>query len=458
MKASIDKKILSLALNDKKYAMELAQSTTHGYYKPDMQWLFTALMHYFQDPNIKSIPTRDMIKEYVGDKNVEKHLALFDEVKSTPVEPNEFSWMLEKLRFRYNDKVQRETKSKIDELISKAPVSKERIEEINKLMKQSIVEIDSIRKRTSYKEGSLRESAAERVKKYEYLEEHPETARGILTGFSTFDRITNGLHPGELMIVAGDTNTGKSILMHNIAINAYLGKNTLDTPKEEWDDSGRNVLFFSLEMPKETMERRMDACLADVYANHIRDGLLSEEDKQKYFRALRFQKEYKKDLYIVDMPKGATTREIEIKYLEICETKFKPDLIVVDYLGIMSSNDSVDQDWQQLGVITSELHQFSRTQEISILTGSQVNRTKDGAERYDTNRIARSSIIATHANIIIQIGCRESEHLYVDMPIYVTKARDGERAQFTLSKNFAKMKVIDLVDESYTDDDEDDLV
>lgn len=458
MKMSLDKKILSLALNDKKYTMELAQSTTHGYYAPDIQWLFVALMHYFNDPNIKSIPTRDMIKEYVGDKNIEKHLALFDEVKSTSVEPNEFNWMLEKLRFRYNDKVQRETKSKIDELISKVPISKERIEEINKLMKQSIVEIDSIRKRTSYKEGSLRESATKRVKKYEYLEEHPETARGILTGFSTFDRITNGLHPGELMIVAGASGSGKSIVMQNIAVNAYLGKNTLDTPKEEWDDSGRNVLFFSLEMPKEVMERRIDACLAEVYSNHIRDGLLSDEDKRKYFRALKFQKEYHKDLYIVDMPKGATPREIELKYLEICETKFVPSLIVIDYLGLMSPNDSSGVDWQDLGIISGELHETARTYEVSVLTGSQVNRTKDGSEKYNLDRIARSSAIPTHANIVIQIADRENEHLYTDVGIYITKMRDGEKGHFTMNKDFARMRVIDIVDSSYADEEEDDLI
>ena len=456
MKISLDKKILSLALNDKKYAMELANATTHSYYSPDMQWLFVALMHYFKDPNIKSIPTREMIEEYAGDNNPDKHLALFDEVKKTEADPNEFNWMLEKLRFRYNDKVQRETRDKIDELVARAPASKERVEEINKLMKKSIVEIDSIRKRSTYKEGSLRESASDRAKKYEYLEAHPESARGILTGFSTFDRITNGLHPGEFMLIAGDTGTGKSILMQNVAVNAYLGKNTLDTPIENWDDSGRNVLFFSLEMPKETMERRIDACLAEVYSNHIRDGLLCEDDKRKYFKALKFQKEYNKELYIVDMPKGATTREIELKYLEICETKFKPDLIVIDYLGIMSSNDSTGSDWQDLGIISAELHEFARVYEISVLSGSQVNRTKDGSERYDTSRIARSAVIPTHANIIIQIGCRSDEYLRTDMPIYIIKMRDGERDQFTLSKDFARMKVVDLVDTTYVDGDEDD--
>lgn len=457
MKISIDKKMLSLALNDKKYAMELTDCTTHSYYTPETQWLFAALNHYFQDPNIKAIPTRNMIEEYVGSNNLDKHMAIYDEIVGTPVDNNEFNWMLEKLRVRYNDKVQRDIRDKTDELLRTTPASKERVDEINNLMKQSIVEIDSIRKRSVYKEGSLRDSAGERAKHYNYIEAHPESAQGILTGFSSFDRITNGLHAGEFMIIAGDTNTGKSILMHNIAINACLGKNTMSTPRDEWDDSGRNVLYFSLEMPKESQERRLDACLAGIYSNHIRDGLLNEEDKREYFRALKFQNEYPKDFYIVDMPKGATTREIELKYLEVCENKFKPDLIVIDYLGIMSPNDTAGSDWMDLGVISAELHEFARIYEIAVLTGSQVNRTKDGAERYDNSRIARSSMVPNNANIIIQIGCRADEEMRTDMPIYITKMRDGEKGNFTLSKNFAKMKVVDLIDTSFTDD-EDDII
>jgi len=792
---SIGKQLLSLAFSDKKYALELTDSTTHSYYSSDVQWLFISLVHYFKDPSIKSIPTRNMIAEYVGAKNAEdNNLKLYDEIIKTKSDPNEFNWMLEKLRLRYNDKVQKDTRSKMEELLSKTSPSKERVEEINKLMKQSIVEIDSIRKRSTYKEGSLRDSVSERAKRYEYIEAHPEAARGILTGFSTFDRITNGLHAGEFMIVAGDTgcqpagskvlmgdgawkniedittddiimspqydgsmmpnkvtklfkfddkdiykitsngrrqevsyrashnhilpivkptyekhkyvgsrlfemsiddylkqsdawkdkaklftsqaydlpekdfdiapyivgvmlgdgslsnhptitsadeeifvefkkhgvslgkyqqkkdnrsgyiaivgedaktmirvigrhkshhkcvpeeykygslnqrlellaglidtdgtfeefssiskqlaedfkylvysvggvasvkkrytryeesgkrfpsyrvhysfaehqapvrlerksqkkrnmkwknprnrnfkvelesngtvygfsldgdtqwyvtddfivthNTGKSILMHNIAVNAYLGKNTLLTPKQDWDDSGKNILFFSLEMPKETIERRIDSCMSMIYSNHIRDGLLGDDDKIKYLRTLKYQKEYPKNFHIVDMPKGATTREIELKYLEICENKFTPDLVVVDYIGIMSPNDMTGSDWQDLGIISAELHEFARVYEIAVLTGSQVNRTKDGNERYDTSRIARSGMVPNNANIIIQIGCRSDEDLRTDMPIYITKMRDGSKEPFTLSKDFGKMKVMDILDMSFVDEDE----
>ena len=253
-------------------------------------------------------------------------------------------------------------------------------------------------------------------------------------------------------------NTGKSILLQNIAVNAYLGKNDPLAPAESWDDSGSNILYFSLEMPKDTMERRIDACTSGVYSNHIRDGFLSEDDEAKYFHGLDFQRKYLKEFHIVDMPRDVTSREIELKYLEVCDTGFKPDLIVIDYMGIMNPTDPVGIDWQDLGKISAELHEFARVYEITVLTASQVNRTKDGQERYDTNRISRSGVIPTNANIILQIANRPDEELRTDMIIYIIKMRDGEKKHFGLSRNFAKMKVIDIVDDSFVDEDEDDII
>jgi len=454
---SLDKKILASAFSNKKSAMDVTDSTTHSYFYPDVQWLRLALEQYFTDPNIKTIPTRDMIAEYVGEDNAEKHLKLYDEIVSTECNEDEFGWLMEKLRFRYNDKVQKDTNEKVKEL-QNLPVSKERVDEINTLLRKSVVEIDSIHKKSVYKEGSLKNSASSRAKGYEYLEAHPESAKGVLSGWSSFDKITNGLHPGEFMIIAGDTGGGKSILMHNYAVNAYLGDNDVFSLPETWDvTKGKNVLFFSLEMPKEVIERRIDACISDIYSTHIRDGLLSEEDKSKYFRGLKFQSEYKKDLYIVDMPKNVTTREIELKYIEVCELGIKPDLVVIDYLGVMKPNDQSTSDWMDLGIISAELHEFARVYEVPVLTGSQVNKTKDGGERYDTNRIARSGVIPTNANIIVQIACRGDEDLRTDLVIHITKMRDGEKGHFTLVKNFAKMKVVDLLEESFNDE-VDDLV
>jgi hypothetical protein len=261
-------------------------------------------------------------------------------------------------------------------------------------------------------------------------------------------------------------NTGKSVYMHNIGVNAYLGKNNALSPLEMLaQDCGHNVLYFSLEMPKESIERRIDSCMGDLYYNQIRDGKLSPDDKKKYFNVLKFQMKYNKRFYVVDMPQKITTRDIELKYMEILDSNFLPELVIVDYMGIMRPNDNpngsangVEADWLSLGQITEDLHTFARVYNVPVITGSQVNKPKDASKpTYDTNRIARSGMAATNANIVIQIGKREDEYLRTDMPVFITKMRDGEQGSYTLNKNFAKMKVTDLIDVGFDEQENDSI-
>ena len=82
--------------------------------------------------------------------------------------------------------------------------------------------------------------------------------------------------------------------------------------------------------------------------------------------------------------------------------------------------------------------------------------TKDGVEKYDTDRIARSSMVPHNADVVLQIAKRADEYVRSDVKVYIVKLRDGDKGEpFTLSKDFEKMKVRDLVDENIIDDDED---
>lgn len=456
---SLDEKVLSLAFKDKKSAMELVNAVDEEFFHPDFRPLYQGLLHFFNDPNIQDVPSRPMFSEFLQDReNATNLLAKFDSIGEIDLPTNEFNWLLQKIRFRRNNEIQVSVSDRIGRVIAETKPSKERVEAINEILKDSMVAIDSISQKRTYREGALSESAQERIEHYNYVEANPEVAQGILTGLTEFDLKTNGIHPGEFVIIAGDTGTGKSVLMHNIAVNGYLGDNDPFDPVKKWEPSrGNNILYFSLEMPKSSMERRIDACIAYIIANEIRDGKLSEEDKQKYFRALRFQADYEKHFHIVDMPKGVTTRDIELKYLEVCASGWKPDLVVIDYMGIMSPNITSGSDWMDLGIISAELHEFSRIYEIATITGSQVNRSKDGTQRYNTDRIARSGMVPTNANVVIQIAKRgDDENQRSDMEIYITKLRDGESGgSFMLAKDLPRMKVQNISDISLLDPDED---
>lgn len=455
----LDERILAYALKDKKYTMELTNSVNQSYFKSEFQPVYKAIEAHFTAPKFKEIPTAAVFEDFLrsnydNEDFIQVALGRFKAVKETLVEDSEFTWYLDKLKMRFNDQLQRSCTSRVVQLIKTEADPNNRVEEVNKLMREAVVNIDAIYKQQAYREGELRESAKARALKYKEIEENPDIARGILTHFSEFDRITNGLHNGELMIVAGATGTGKSVVMHNIAVNAYLNGNDPLRPLSEAARKGHSVLYFSLEMPKESIERRIDSCMAGVYYNEIRDGSLSAEDKKKYYDVLKFQSQYDKYFHIVDMAKGATPREIELKIIEVAATKGRPDLVVIDYLGVMSPNEKGDSDWLALGKTAADLHELARVYELPIVTGSQVNRPKEGKITHGTDRIARSDTITHNANIIIQIDFRENEYTRTDMPIFITKMRDGEKGAFTLSKDFKKMKVVDMVAETFGEDDD----
>ncbi|MFA5023373.1 MAG: DnaB-like helicase C-terminal domain-containing protein [Patescibacteria group bacterium] len=440
--------------------MDLSNSVNYEYFHIDIQWLYIAIMDYFNNPKFKELPTLSIISEYLEKKYSQESFIkagkeLFENILALETNESEFKWYLEKLKTRFNDQVQRSCVSNAIKLIRDGENDDNRIEKVNQIIKDAVVTIDSINKSKTYQEGSLDASARTRLQKYKEIEANPETARGIYSGFSELDRITNGMHPGELLIIGGATSSGKSVVMMNMAINAYLGKqNPMEMPPDELV-KGHNVLFFTLEMPKDGLERRIDSCLAQVLYREIRDGKLSSEDKEKYFKALRFQAKYNKKFHIIDMPRGITVREIELKYLEMkASTGINFDIVVVDYIGIMKSSSEQTSDWLALGNIAEELHEFARVYQIPVITATQVNRPKDPSkQQYSTDRVARSDMIPQNANIILQIGNRgDDEYTRLDMPIYITKMRDGEKGSFTLMKDFAKMRVVDMVDATFTEE------
>jgi len=453
---SIDKTILSYAVSNKQFAMELSNSITFEYFHIDIQWLYKAIMGYFNNPKFKELPTMAIIEEYLTTNYTQESFIksgkeLFGEILNLNTNPSEFKWHIDKFKTRYNDQVQRSCVLSAIKLIRDGEDDPKRIEKVNKIIQDSVITIDSIYKTKAYQEGSLDSSAKLRAQKYKEIEANPEIAQGIFSGFSELDRITNGMHPGELLIVGGATSSGKSVVMMNMAINAYLGKqNPMEMPTESI--RGHNVLFFTLEMPKDSLERRIDACMSQVLHNEIRDGKLGAEDKEKYFKSLKFQSKYNKKFHIVDMPRGVTVREIELKYLEMKETiGINFDIVVIDYIGIMKASKDQASDWLSLGNIAEELHEFARAYNIPVITATQVNRPKDpNKQQYSTDRVSRSDMIPQNANIILHIGSRgDDEYTRLDMPVYITKMRDGEKGSFTLMKDFARMRVVDMTDSTF---------
>jgi replicative DNA helicase len=297
----------------------------------------------------------------------------------------------------------------------------------------------------TYKEGTVSATAEDAREEYIGRKENPEKYAGLKTGFTEFDRITNGLQPAELILIGGESSSGKSALSMCIAANCWLGSNSIPSsvgaPVREFATDGANVVYFTVEMPFNPFRRRLDACLAEVPLYGLRDGTLTPEEENRYYASLEFQKLYPKQFYIVDIPRGCTVSQIEAKYLELMYD-FVPELVVVDYISLMKVQTDSESDWLSLGRIAEMLHEFCRTYNIPCISPVQLNRPKAGSDALpDQFRVGRSIMLPQNCNIMLNIQTRPDEPMLPDMCVNIAKMRDGERGAFVLYKRFDLMKL-----------------
>ena len=144
---------------------------------------------------------------------------------------------------------------------------------------------------------------------------------GLATDFTDFDRMTSGLQKDELIIIAARPSMGKTALAINIAQNAAV-------------NHGAIVAVFSLEMSKESLLRRMLASQAWVDQRKLQTGFLGREDHAKLQNALGQLVESR---MFIDDTAGISLTEMRAKARRLRQTHGGLDLVVVDYLQLMSA-------------------------------------------------------------------------------------------------------------------------
>lgn len=257
--------------------------------------------------------------------------------------------------------------------------------------------------------------------------------------------------------------THNSMLLNNLARQMWMQKNNLYTDPASFTP-GYNVLYFSLEMPYEDCFIRFLASLADVPQRDLEQSTLDEEQKRKVDKAYEFIENYEKAGYyfgIVDVPRNVTIEEIELRYTDAL-LRYRPEVVVVDYLGLMN-NRSKDQDWLKIASIAASLHEFARAYNVIILTAHQLtdikrssqSKSQEDHKRVGMHRWGRSSLIMHHVNLGIQIETRQGEENYPDLKYHIIKNRRGPMGQGNLIKNFSNAILFDVP--SYDDTDPGDI-
>ena len=190
---------------------------------------------------------------------------------------------------------------------------------------------------------------------------------GLATHFIDFDRMTSGLQTSELIIIAARPSMGKTAWAINIAQNAAV-------------QSGKVVAIFSLEMSKESLLRRMLASQALVDSQKIQKGFLLREDQQKLTHALEQLAESK--VFIDDTP-GISLTEMRAKARRLRQMNGALDLIVVDYLQLMTASSvgpgtkRYENRTQEVSAISRGLKALAKELNVPVIALSQLSRASE---------------------------------------------------------------------------------
>ena len=189
---------------------------------------------------------------------------------------------------------------------------------------------------------------------------------GLATHFDEFDKMTSGLQPSELVIIAARPSMGKTALAINIAQNAAVR-------------GGKVVAVFSLEMSKESLLRRMLASESLVDSQKIQKGFFTRDDQQKLTMALERLVESR--MFVDDTP-GISLAEMRAKARRLMKQQGGLDLIVIDYLQLMSgtpagSGKRFENRTQEVSAISRGLKALAKELKIPVIALSQLSRASE---------------------------------------------------------------------------------
>ncbi|MFQ3610078.1 MAG: replicative DNA helicase, partial [Fimbriimonadales bacterium] len=212
--------------------------------------------------------------------------------------------------------------------------------------------------------------------------------------FPALDRVTSGLQPSELIILAARPSVGKTSFAINIAENIALREN-------------RPVAIFSLEMSAQQLVQRMLCSQASVSSERVRHGRLTPDDWDRLQHAS--ERLFRAPIYIDDTS-SLSTLEMRAKCRRLKTQLSDLALVVVDYLQLMrSSNRRVENRNQEIGEIARALKQLAREFEVPVIALSQLSRSIERREnkRPMLSDLRDSGSIEAEADVVMFIHREE---------------------------------------------------
>jgi len=256
---------------------------------------------------------------------------------------------------------------------------------------------------------------------------------GVPTGFADLDSLTNGLHPGQLIMIAARPSIGKSTLGVDFCRAASI-------------KHGLTSAIFSLEMSRNEIVMRLLSAEAQVPLQHMRSGTMSEADWSKLAGKMGVVSEA--PLFIDDSP-NMNLMEIRAKCRRL-KQRHDLRLVVVDYLQLMTSGKRVESRQQEVSEFSRSLKLLAKELDVPVIAISQLNR---GPEQRQDKRpmladLRESGSLEQDADMVVLLHRedfyeRESPRAG-EADFIVAKHRNGPTATITVAFQGHYSRFVDM--------------
>ena len=258
----------------------------------------------------------------------------------------------------------------------------------------------------------------EMQKSMEKLAESKSEFTGIRTGFYDYDNMTRGLQKRSVIIIAGRPGSGKSAFALNVALNAAINEK-------------KSVAFFSLEMGAEEVVSRMFGCVGKIDGDVLKTGKLKNTDWKKWNEAMSELSDTK---FYLDDTAGISVSEIRRKCRKLKNSSDGLDLIVIDYLQLLTSSTKyAGQRVQEVSEISRDIKKLAMELEVPVIALAQLSRSIEQRRGEDSkpklSDLRESGSIEQDADIVLFLYSDEygkyNNNLNRKVDLLIAKHRAG---------------------------------
>jgi replicative DNA helicase len=264
----------------------------------------------------------------------------------------------------------------------------------------------------------IQEIVRESIGSVDALLQRGQRITGMATHYTDLDEMTSGLQRSDLVIIAARPSMGKTAFVMNIAENAAI-------------EDQQVVGVFSLEMSREALLMRLLCSQARVDAHKMRTGSLWREDTKKVVRAM--EQLARAPIFIDDTP-GISLSEMRAKARRLKQSQGRLDLIIVDYLQLMSGGGKrFENRTQEVSAISRGLKAIAKELSVPVIALSQLSRapeSRGGDHRPQLADLRESGSIEQDADLVMfifreEIYKQDDPELQGRAEIIIAKQRNG---------------------------------